>query len=162
MTADDAGAKRSAGAGEPKGLRERLSGQAEDAIGRLADDLLENPVINSALQTALGARDRMAQAQETAMEALNIPSAANIDKIARRLRGISQRLEELEDGVEKLDRRLEPMSETATGAGKLAERLGRIESRLEDLGRDVAALRRELTPGEPIPAAQTRAVVPEG
>ena len=74
------------------------------------------------------------------MEALNIPSAANIDKIARRLRSISQRLDEVEDGVEKLDRRLGDSDAGASGA-KLAERLDRIESRLDDLGRDVAALR---------------------
>jgi chromosome segregation ATPase len=162
MTADDAGATRGAAGEDARGLRERLSGQAEDAIGRLADDLLENPLIHSALQRALGARDKVAQAQESAMEALNIPSASNLDKIARRLRSISQRLDEMEDGVEKLDRRLAPMSETGAGEGKLTERLARIESRLDDLGRDVAALRREVVPGEPIPATQTRAVVPEG
>ena len=96
------------------------------------------------------------------MEALNIPSASNIDKIARRLRSISQRLDEMEDGVEKLDRRLATASEAGAGEARLTERLERIESRLDDLGRDVAALRRELVPGEVIPAAQTRAAVPEG
>ena len=96
------------------------------------------------------------------MEALNIPSASNLDKIARRLRSISQRLDEMEDGVEKLDRRLGPMTETGAGGAKLTERLERIESRLDDLGRDVAALRRELAPGDVIPATQTRTAVPEG
>jgi chromosome segregation ATPase len=164
MAAEHEGAMKSSATGEQegRGLRERLSGQAEDAIGRLADDLLENPLINSALQRALGARDRVAQAQETAMEALNIPSASNLEKIGRRLRSISQRLDELEDGVEKLDRRLGSGSETGAGASKLSERLDRIESRLDDLGRDVAALRREVAPGDVIPAAQTRAAVPEG
>jgi chromosome segregation ATPase len=160
MTADDAGATYGAAGEGSRGLRERLSGQAEDAIGRLADDLLENPLINSALQTALGARDKVAQAQESAMEALNIPSASNIDKIARRLRSISQRLDEMEDGVEKLDRRIAAAS--SGGASDLGERLERIETRLDDIGRDVATLRRELVKGDVIPAAQTRAVVPEG
>jgi DNA repair exonuclease SbcCD ATPase subunit len=161
MTADDAG---TTGASDEaiKGLRERLSGQAEDAIGRLADDLLENPLINSALQRALGARDKVAQAQESAMEALNIPSASNLDKVARRLRSISQRIDEVEDGVEKLDRRFGSIGGAGEGAAKLSERLERIESRLDDLGRDVAALRRDLAPGETIPAAQTRTAVPEG
>jgi hypothetical protein len=159
MTADDAGGSRGDAEGG-RGLRERLSGGAEDAIGRLADDLLENPLINSALQRALGARDKVAQAQESAMDALNIPSASNLDKVARRLRSISQRLDEMEDGVERLDRRLGSASDS--GASKLNERLERIESRLDDLGRDVAALRRELAPDEAISAAQTRAVVPEG
>jgi hypothetical protein len=160
MTADDAGATHGATGEGSRGLRERLSGQAEDAIGRLADDLLENPLINSALQRALGARDKMAQAQESAMEALNIPSATNIDKIARRLRSISQRLDEMEDGVEKVDRRLAAAS--SGSSSDLGERLERIETRMDDIGRDVATLRRELVKGDVIPAAQTRAVVPEG
>jgi hypothetical protein len=162
MTADDAGAIRGSADEENRGLRERLSGQAEDAIGRLADDLLENSLINSALQRAFDARDKVAAAQESAMEALNIPSAANLDKVARRLRSISQRIDEVEDGVEKLDRRLAPVAEAGGRGAKLMERLERIESRLDDLGRDVAALRRELAPGEVVPAAQTRAAVPEG
>jgi chromosome segregation ATPase len=161
MTADDAGATRGAAGEGSRGLRERLSGQAEDAIGRLADDLLENALINSALQRALGARDKVAQAQESAMEALNIPSASNIDKIARRLRSISQRLDEMEDGVEKLDRRFASAASSGSAAD-LGERLDRIETRLDDIGRDVATLRRELVQGDVIPAAQTRAPVPEG
>jgi hypothetical protein len=161
MTADDAGATRGASGEGPRGLRERLSGQAEDAIGRLADDLLENELINSALQRALGARDKVAQAQESAMEALNIPSASNLDKIARRLRSISQRLDEMEDGVEKLDRRFSSAASRGSAAD-LGERLDRIETRLDDIGRDVATLRRELVQGDVIPAAQTRASVPEG
>jgi serine phosphatase RsbU (regulator of sigma subunit) len=162
MTADDFGAGRDDVGEQGRGLRERLSGQAEDAIGRLADDLLENPLINSALQRALGARDKVAQAQETAMEALNIPSATSLDKIARRLRSISQRLDELEDGVEKVDRRLTSAAETGGASGRLVERLDRIESRLDDLSRDVSALRGDVSRGDAISASQTRAVVPEG
>jgi DNA repair exonuclease SbcCD ATPase subunit len=161
MTADDAGAARGPADDDMRGLRERLSGQAEDAIGRLADDLLENPLINSALQRALGARDKMAQAQESAMEALNIPSASNLDKVARRLRSISQRIDEVEDGVEKLDRRLAPIADAGSSGARLSERLDRIESRLDDLSRDVATLRRELAPGDMVSAAQTQAAVTE-
>jgi predicted RNase H-like nuclease (RuvC/YqgF family) len=147
---------------EERGIRERLSSSAEDKIGKLADELLENPIINSALQTAFSAREKMAQAQETAMEALNLPSASNVDKLARRLRSISQRLDEIEDGVERANRRLEGVAESDRQPAQLAERLERLDHRLDDLTRDVAALRRELAPGDVLPAAQTRAVVPEG
>jgi len=126
------------GPDEPRGLRQRLSGQAEGAIGRLADDLLSNDVINSALQRAFGAREKVAQAQESAMEALNLPSATNLDKLARRLRSISQRLEEIEDGVERVDRRV------------------------DDLGREVAALRHEVGAVDAAPASPARAAAPEG
>jgi DNA repair ATPase RecN len=137
-TADDRSAE---GAGQ-RGLRARITGQAEDAIGRLADDLLENPMINSALQSAFTAREKVGQAQQSAMEALNLPTASDLDKLARRLRSISQRMEEVEDGVDKVGAKLEAMSEASrTPATKLTEQLDRLESRIDRLSRDVAALR---------------------
>jgi DNA repair exonuclease SbcCD ATPase subunit len=148
--------------GHQRSIRQRLSTQAEDAIGKLADDLLANDAINSALQRALGAREKVAQAQESAMGALNLPSASNLDKLARRLRSISQRLEEIEDSVDRVDRRVEEIGSETKNPAKLQERLDRIESRLDELARDVAAIRRDSPSGETVSAAQTRAAVPEG
>ena len=146
---------------EQAGLRKRIAGGAEDAIGRLADDLIENPAINSALSRAFSAREKLAQAQQSAMDALNLPSASELEKLGRRLRTISQRLEEVEDAVDKIGVRMETLSdETRAPGAKLSDQLDRIEARLEQLGRDVATLRRtavtEGVPGEP------PAVVPEG
>jgi uncharacterized coiled-coil protein SlyX len=149
------------GSGEQRGLRERLSGQAEDAIGKLADDLLENPMINSALQHAFDAREKVAQAQESAMEALNIPTASNLDKLARRLRSMSQRMEEIEDGVERVERSVGQLSEGERLAN-MEERLDRIEGRIDELSRDVTALRATGSGGDPLPATQAREIVPEG
>jgi DNA repair ATPase RecN len=148
------------GADQPGGLRRRIAGQAEDAIGRLADDLLENPMINSALSRAFTAREKVAQAQQSAMDALNLPSASELEKLGRRLRTISQRLEEVEDAVDKIGIRLEALSDDARSGSHLSDQLGRMEVRLEQLGRDVGALRRDIVregvPGEP------PAIVPEG
>jgi DNA repair ATPase RecN len=157
--AHDAAASGGSGEGQ-RSIRRRLSTQAEDTIGKLADDLLANDVINSALQRALGAREKVAQAQESAMGALNLPSASNLDKLARRLRSISQRLEEIEDGVDRVDRRVEEIGSESEHPTKLEERLDRIESRLDELARDVAAIRSPS--GETVSAAQTRTAVPEG
>jgi CRP-like cAMP-binding protein len=88
------------------GLRERLTRQGEDALGRIAQDLLENPLINGAIARAFEAREKAAQAQEVAFGALNIPSAADIERLTRRVRSVSQRLEGIEDGVDRLDERL--------------------------------------------------------
>ena len=88
------------------GLRERLTRQGEDALGRLAQDLLENPLINGAIARAFEAREKAAAAQEVAFGALNIPSAADIERLTRRVRSVSQRLEGIEDGVDRLDERL--------------------------------------------------------
>ena len=146
---------------EQAGLRKRIAGGAEDAIGRLADDMLENPVINSALSRAFSVREKASQAQQSAMDALNLPTASELEKLGRRLRSISQRLEEVEDSVDKIGVRMETLSdETRAPGAKLSDQLDRIEGRLEQLGRDVATLRRsavtEGVPGEP------PAVVPEG
>src|SRR5919201_2184445 len=92
------------------GLRDRLARQGEDALGKLAQDLLENPLVNSAITRAFEARERAVQAQEAAMGALNIPSASDIERLPRRLRSVSQRMEGIEEAVDRLDQRLAGMA----------------------------------------------------
>ena len=110
-----------------KGLRERLSDGTEDRLGKALTELLENPLLTGVVGRAFDAREKAAQAQEVAMGALNIPSAADIERLTRRLRSVSQRLEGIEDGVHRLDRVL-------TGRGvdrsEIGERLSAIEDQL--------------------------------
>src|SRR3954464_14546539 len=123
---EDIGADYEAPHEEAPGLRARVASQAEEAIGKLADDLLENPMINSALSGAFTAREKLAHAQQQAMGALNLPSASDVENIARRLRSVSQRLEELEDGVERVgDRIADLKASSRTPAEELGSRLGR-------------------------------------
>jgi hypothetical protein len=109
----------------PKGLRERLAGSTEDRLGRALTDLFENPLLNGALGRASDAREKAAQAQELAMGALNLPSAADIERLTRRLRSVSQRLEGIEDGVHRIGRSLSTQS--------LDGRLEAIEEQLRSL-----------------------------
>lgn len=140
------------------GLRARLTRQGEDALGKLAQDLLENPLVNGAITRAFDAREKATQAQEVAMGALNIPSAADIERLTRRLRSVSQRLEGIEDGVDRLDQRL---AEFSSSAG-LDERLRAIEERLDAIAAELAGLRDVLEPeGEPVPRGQERLKVGE-
>ena len=96
------------------GIRERIARQGEDALGKLAQELLENPLVNSAITRAFEARERAVQAQEAAMGALNIPSAADVERLTRRLRSVSQRMEGIEEAVDRLDQRLAGMASPAT------------------------------------------------
>jgi len=130
-----------------EGLRERIARQSEDTLGKLAQELLENPIVNSAIARAFDARERAVRTQEAAMGALNIPSAADVERLTRRLRSVSQRLEGIEDGVDRLDRRLE---ETARAAQPPDDRLAAIEALLAKLSADVASLVRTLD-AEPVP-----------
>ncbi|HEV2923279.1 MAG TPA: hypothetical protein VGW98_04535 [Solirubrobacteraceae bacterium] len=110
-----------------RSLRERLGGSTEDRLGRALSDLLENPLLTGAIGRAFDAREKAAQAQEVAMGALNIPSAADVERLTRRLRSVSYRLEGIEDGVGRLDRALAP--------GGVEARLAAIEEQLEALTR---------------------------
>jgi predicted nucleic acid-binding Zn-ribbon protein len=120
---------------EDKSLRERMTRQSEEAIGRLAQELLDNPVVSGALSHAFEARERASRAQEVAMGALNLPSASDLERLTRRLRGVSQRLEGIEDGLDRLEQRLEG----PTAAAALDQRLTAIEERLAQIESAVTA-----------------------
>jgi chromosome segregation ATPase len=77
-----------------------LRGRGEEALSDLAEALLDNPLFSQALTRAVGAGERAAQAQRSAMGALNIPSAADVERIEQRLRSLSNRLEALEDRLD--------------------------------------------------------------
>src|SRR5918997_4379913 len=104
-----------------EGLLDRLGRQGEEALGKLAEELIGNPVVNAAISRAFEAREKALQAQEAAMGALGIPSSADVERLTRRLRSVSQRLEGIEDSVDRLDDRLasidSQLSVTADGAG---------------------------------------------
>jgi CRP-like cAMP-binding protein len=143
-------AARMASLEDDNGFVDRLSRQGEEALGKIAEELIGNPIINGALARAFEARERAVQAQEAAMGALGIPSAADIERVTRRLRSVSQRLEGIEDALDRLEER------AAAPAGD-DERLAAIEARLDDISRDLASLRESVAPGdEPVPRSQQR------
>jgi hypothetical protein len=106
-------------------LRERLTTGTEDKIGKALADLIENPLITGTIGRAFDARERAAQAQELALSALNIPTAADIERLTRRLRSVSQRLEGIEDGVHRINR--------ALTEGSVERRLAAMEEQLKAL-----------------------------
>lgn len=131
-----------------RGIVDRLSRQSEDALGRVAEELVGNPVVAGALSRAFSAREKAVHAQEAAMGALGIPSAADIERLTRRLRSVSQRLEGVEDSLDRVESRIEGLGARPDRAG---DGQARLEARLEEIGRDLAALRKGLTPGEQVP-----------
>ena len=136
------------------GLRDKIARSGEDALGKIAQELLENPLVNSAIAKAFEARERAVQAQETAMGALNIPSAADIERLTRRLRSVSQRMEGIEEAVDRLDQRLAGLA--------VEDKLGALENRLATLGHEISNLASALDAGPaPLPREQERLKVDE-
>jgi predicted RNase H-like nuclease (RuvC/YqgF family) len=90
-----------------EGIRDRISARTgEGALGELAQFLIDNPWIHQALQVALGARERASQAGTAAIRNLNLPTGNDVDRLARRVRALSERLEEVEDTLDQLSQEL--------------------------------------------------------
>jgi chromosome segregation ATPase len=79
-----------------------MRARGEEAVADLAQALIDNPLFGSALKSALGAGERAAQAQRSAMGALNFASASEIERLEQRLRSLSTRVEELEDRLDEV------------------------------------------------------------
>jgi DNA repair exonuclease SbcCD ATPase subunit len=117
-----------------------MTRQGEEALGKFAQELLENPMVSGALSAALETRERAMHAQEVALSALNLPSASDLERLTRRLRSVSQRLEGIEDVLDRLERRVEeldgaPVERRLAGIERAIER---IESQLAELAASAA------------------------
>ena len=134
-------------------FRERVTKQGEEALGKLAQDLLSNPLVNGAIARAFDAREKATQAQEVAFGALNIPSAADLERLTRRVRSVSKRLEGIEDGVDRLDETLSKLN----GSTAIEKRLDAIEAQLDKVVKELGALHGAL-PSSPkqVPRSQER------
>ena len=84
--------------------QESLRARSEQVIGELAQALLDSQMLENALAAAFGAREKAAEAQQAAMAALNLPSAGDVERLERRLRSFSQRLEDVEDQLDRVGR----------------------------------------------------------
>src|SRR4051812_41890420 len=83
-----------------------LRARSEQAIGELAQALIESPTVHNAIAAAFGAREKAIEAQHAAMSALNLPAASDLERLERRLRSFSQRLEEVEEQLDEANREL--------------------------------------------------------
>jgi hypothetical protein len=139
------------------GLRDKLARQSEETLGKIAEDLLGNPLVSSALSRAFEARERAGQAQEAAMGALNLPSAADLERLTRRLRSVSQRLEGIEDAVDRLDEKLARPVGDADHAAEIDRRLAAMDATLNEVVAALSALRTAKPAPAKKPAARKRA-----
>jgi hypothetical protein len=86
------------------GFRDRISQRSEEALGEVAQALLDNPLFSQAITAASGARDRALSARRSAMGALDVPTAGDVERLERHVRSLIERVEELEDALDRLTR----------------------------------------------------------
>ncbi|HXE46380.1 MAG TPA: hypothetical protein VN635_14450 [Conexibacter sp.] len=137
------------------GLRARISHRSEDALGRLAQELLDSPLVSGTISRAFEAREKAAQAQELAMGALNLPSAGDLERLTRRVRSVSQRLEGVEDALDRVDERVGAIG----GTGDIQQRLAAIEGQLTAFAGQLSELAAQIAGAQPAAAARKRAAV---
>ena len=77
------------------------------------------------------------------MGALNIPSAADVERLTRRLRSVSQRMEGIEEAVDRLDQRLAGAASRARG---MDERLAASRASSPSSRRDLQPRHARSTP----------------
>jgi GTP1/Obg family GTP-binding protein len=102
---------------DSSGIRAR----GEEALSDLAEALLDNPIFHGALSTAAGAGERAAQAQRTAMGALNIPASSDVERLEQRIRSLSGRLESVEDQLDEVMDELAALRRRLEDAARQAE-----------------------------------------
>ncbi|MBL1074687.1 hypothetical protein JK358_09785 [Nocardia sp. 2] len=90
------------------------------------NDILENPIAKGAIDRANDARDTALATQQAILSLLNLPTATDVETITHRLKSISQRLEQLEDAVDNLNR-------TATTIASISKKLTALDLHLEAL-----------------------------
>ena len=97
--------------------QESLRARSEQAIGELAQTLVDSPALHNALSAAFGAREKAIEAQQAAMSALNLYSATDLERLERRLRSFSERLEEVEEQIDELSRQMGALRREAAKNG---------------------------------------------
>lgn len=112
--------------------RDRLQRQGEDTLGKIVRDVAQNPWLGEALSAALRTGEKAAKAQEVALGALHLPTAADMDRLTRRIRSISHRLEEIEEGIDRVEDQVRATGETDETEG-FEPRLASIEKQLDRL-----------------------------
>lgn len=98
---------------ESESLKNRVQGASEQAVGEIANALLANPLFNQALGAAFGAKEKAEGAQRVAMQALDLPSAGALERLERRIRSLSDRLEAVENELDRANSDLRALREQA-------------------------------------------------
>ena len=108
---------------QPEGFRAR----GEQAIGDIAQALLDNPMFSNALSAAFGAREKAIEAQHAAMGALNLPLATEVERLERRMRSLSERLEMVEEQLDGIARDVSAIRRQSSGEVDVAADQARLQ-----------------------------------
>jgi hypothetical protein len=110
-----------------------IEGLVRRATG-IGESLVEQPAVQGLLGQLSTWGERTARVQEAALGALGLPTAVGVSKLERRVRGVSERLERLEDHLDRL-------------SGQMARGAAPDRAALGELTAEIAAMRATLADG---------------
>ena len=87
-------------AGEDPGIRDRVQDRGTKAASEIAQAVIGSPAFGQAVSAAVAARELAGDAQRAALGALNVSSQDQAERLERRIRVLSERLEEAEDRLD--------------------------------------------------------------
>ena len=92
--------------------------QVSEQVSKALEPLVDQPLTQRLLSEASALRDRTVRAQEATLAALNLPTAADLAKLERRVKSLSDALGDLSDRLDRLEsqvRRLDKAVDNGDG-----------------------------------------------
>lgn len=87
-----------------------------DGVGGIVDELAGSWFFGDALTRIVETGERVMHAQQSAISALGLPSGSQFESLTLRVRTLFHRIEELEDDLDRLERRVAGLESDAARA----------------------------------------------
>jgi len=100
----------------------RRDDEPSEGIGGIVDELASSWIVGDALTRIVDTGERVVRAQQSALSALGLPSGSQFESLTLRVRTLFHRLEELEDDLDRLERRVAELEAGAKPAPRAAKR----------------------------------------
>jgi ubiquinone biosynthesis protein UbiJ len=94
----------------------------DEGIGGIVDDIASSWIVGDALTRLVDTGEKVVRAQQSAFSALGLPSGSQFESLTLRVRTLFHRIEELEDDLDRLERRVASLESAASAKPKSSAR----------------------------------------
>ena len=91
--------------------------QVSEQVTKALEPLVDQPLTQRLLTEASALRDRTVRAQEATLAALNLPTAADLAKLERRIKSLSDALGDITDRLDRLETQVRRMEKPGNAEG---------------------------------------------
>jgi hypothetical protein len=91
--------------------------QVSEQVTKALEPLVDQPLTQRLLTEASALRDRTVRAQEATLAALNLPTAADLHKLERRIKSLSDAVGDLTDRLDRLEQQVRRVEKAESAEG---------------------------------------------